>query len=493
MKTENKKNNNIPIPEGWKMRTLGGLPYNVNNKILSQADNIEGWKTKMLGEVITLNTGKLDSNRAENNGSFPFFTCAPNPLKINSYAFNCDAILLAGNNANGIFHINRYNGKFNAYQRTYVITTANQNIDIDFLYYSLQLYLNYLKDISQGSATKFLTVKILKDIKIDIPIDIKEQKQIAKILSSLDDKIELLREQNKTLEAIAQAIYKQWFVDFEFPIEDETSKLLSLKRGEPEGRGGFDNILQLKGYKSSGGKMVKSELGEIPEGWRIGVLNDLCEKLESGGTPPTSNEEYWNGEINWFSTKELQDNFIFESKKKITKKGLENSSAKIYPKGSVVMAIYAAPTVGHLGLLGVDSTFNQAACGFIADDKVASNEFIYSFLLHSRNVFINLSNGAAQQNLNVGLVRNFKLIISNNETMKKFNVFSKPIFLKILNNFSQIQTLSALRDSLLPKLMSGKIRVPVKNEAETTTSAEGCHPSLTGGELKSENPQTEGE
>ena len=362
----------------------------------------------------------------------------------------------------------------------------------EFIYYLLLNNVDYLKLQASGSTFQELTASTLRNLEFLLP-EYAVQEEIAIILGNIDDKIELLREQNKTLEAIAQAIYKRWFVDFEFPIEDETSKLPSLKGGEPEGRGGFDNTLQLKGYKSSGGKMVKSELGEIPEGWRIGVLNDLCEKLESGGTPPTSNEEYWNGEINWFSTKELQDNFIFESKKKITKKGLENSSAKIYPKGSVVMAIYAAPTVGHLGLLGVDSTFNQAACGFIADDKVASNEFIYSFLLHSRNVFINLSNGAAQQNLNVGLVRNFKLIISNNETMKKFNVFSKPIFLKILNNFSQIQTLSALRDSLLPKLMSGKIRVPVKNEAETTPSAEGCHPSLTGGELKSENSKTEGE
>ena len=473
----------IDIPEGWKMTTLGEVAeinaltikkdYHYNEIEYIDVASVEERKL-LQTQKLQLKSAPSRARRIVQDNDILISTVRPN-LKHFCFIKTSKPNLVASTG--------------------FAVVSAKRAAPY-FLYNLLttEKYTKYLTQIADTHTSTYpaFNPEVILNSKFLLP-SLPEQHAIAAILSSFDDKIELLREQNKTLEAMAQAIYKRWFVDFEFPIEDETSKLLSLKRGEPEGRGGFDNILQLKGYKSSGGKMVKSELGEIPEGWRIGVLNDLCEKLESGGTPPTSNEEYWNGEINWFSTKELQDNFIFESKKKITKKGLENSSAKIYPKGSVVMAIYAAPTVGHLGLLGVDSTFNQAACGFIADDKVASNEFIYSFLLHSRNVFINLSNGAAQQNLNVGLVRNFKLIISNNETMKKFNVFSKPIFLKILNNFSQIQTLSALRDSLLPKLMSGKIRVPVKNEAETTLLDGDRHSSLTEEGLKSENPQTEGE
>src|SRR3989344_8026921 len=89
------------------------------------------WKVERFGELVNIQTGKLDSNAEETGGRFPFFTCAPNPLKINSYAFDCSAILLAGNNANGIFHINRYSGKFNAYQRTYVLTQKS-NVNLDF-------------------------------------------------------------------------------------------------------------------------------------------------------------------------------------------------------------------------------------------------------------------------------------------------------------------------------------------------------------------------
>ncbi len=476
----------IDIPEGWTVTRLGGLQYNVNNKILSQADNIEGWKTKMLGELITLNTGKLDSNRAENNGSFPFFTCAPNPLKINSYAFNCDAILLAGNNANGIFHINRYNGKFNAYQRTYVITTANQNIDIDFLYYSLQLYLNYLKDISQGSATKFLTVKILKDIKIDIPIDIKEQKQIAKILSSLDDKIELLREQNKTLEAIAQAIYKQWFVDFEFPIEDETSKLLSLKRGEPEGRGGFDNILQLKGYKSSGGKMVKSELGEIPEGWKVIKINELFDFIK-GVEPGSANyfkykiSDYY---IPFYRVQNISDNSNVPNV--FIEKSLSNN--KLFDKKDILVSLDG--TIGKV-FIGGQGSYSSGIRKVISKNNVIGQCLIYCFLKsdYFQNGLILFSSGETTIKHAGKTLENLQIVYKH-DIFEQFTKNTNSIFEKMIINLQQIQTLSDLRDSLLPKLMSGKIRVPVKNEAETTLSDGARHSSLTEEGPKSENPQT---
>ena len=474
MKTENKKNNNIPIPEGWKMRTLGGLPYNVNNKILSQADNIEGWKTKMLGEVITLNTGKLDSNRAENNGSFPFFTCAPNPLKINSYAFNCDAILLAGNNANGIFHINRYNGKFNAYQRTYVITTANQNIDIDFLYYSLQLYLNYLKDISQGSATKFLTVKILKDIKIDIPIDIKEQKQIAKILSSLDDKIELLREQNKTLEAMAQAIYKRWFVDFEFPATEPKNSATIEDEQQPKADGVVFNTLQLKGYKSSGGKMVESKLGEIPEGWRIKQITELFDFIK-GVEPGSSN----------YVKHKIADNYIpFYRVQNISgnnnmpdifiEKSLSNK--KIFEESDILVSLDG--TIGRV-FIGGSGSYSSGIRKVISKNNVIGQCLIYCFLKsdYFQNGLILFSSGETTIKHAGKTLENLQIAYKQ-DIFEQFTKNTNPIFEKMIINLQQIQTLSALRDSLLPKLMSGKIRVPVKNEAETTPAAEGCHPSF---------------
>ena len=281
-----------------------------------------------------------------------------------------------------------------------------------------------------GSTQEAYTIAKLKMLPCVIP-QAPEQRAIAAVLSSLDDKIELLREQNKTLEATAQAIFKEWFVNFNFP--------------------------------GATGKMIDSELGEIPEGWRVGKIEELTTQMNSGGTPSTKEESYYNGSINWFSTKELQDNFIFESEKKITELGLKNSSAKFFPKNTVIMAIYAAPTVGRLGILAKESTFNQAAVGFAAKNEIGY-PFIFLLLKHLRDQLNGLANGAAQQNLNVGLVKNFKIIIPDQEILKNFNLIVESVFEKILNNSFQIQTLSAIRDTLLPKLMRGEVRVAVFNE-----------------------------
>ena len=143
------------------------------------------WANVALGKVAEIQTGKLDSNQAIENGDYPFFTCAPEPLRINDYAFDCDAILLAGNNANGVFHLNRYAGKFNAYQRTYVITPKHAGqLNIKFLYYALHTLVRRLGEYSQGTATKFLTMRILSPLPVPLP-SIGEQNAIACILGAL--------------------------------------------------------------------------------------------------------------------------------------------------------------------------------------------------------------------------------------------------------------------------------------------------------------------
>ena len=144
-------------------------------------------KTVPITSICSIRTGKLDSNAFDDKGIYPFFTCAPEPLRINEYAFDDDVILLAGNNAGGNFHCTRYSGKFNAYQRTYVLKPHNI-YDINYVYYSLLLQLELLKKYSAGSQTKFLTMKILKNIQI-ADISLNEQLKISKALTLLDKQI----------------------------------------------------------------------------------------------------------------------------------------------------------------------------------------------------------------------------------------------------------------------------------------------------------------
>jgi type I restriction enzyme S subunit len=269
---------------------------------------------------------------------------------------------------------------------------------------------DYVDAIAGGSAQPGANAKQLGSFEILLP-PLPEQRAIASILSSLDDKIDLLHRQNATLEKMAETLFRQWFVE------------------------------------------------EAKEEWENCVLEDLCSQINSGGTPSTKIETYYNGNINWYSTKELNDNYLFESISKITQDGLENSAAKLFPKGTVLIAIYAAPTVGRLGILGNQSAFNQAACGLIANDKICCKEFIYLYLKNQRNELNAMASGSAQQNLNVGKIKTYPAFIPDDITMNKFKREIIPFFEKIEKNAMQIRTIKALRDTLLPKLMSGEVRV----------------------------------
>ena len=267
-----------------------------------------------------------------------------------------------------------------------------------------------LNNFVGGSGVPRIVLKDFKKVDLTIP-SLDTQKSIASILSSLDDKIDLLHRQNATLEKMAETLFRQWFVE------------------------------------------------EAKEEWENCVLEDLCSQINSGGTPSTKIETYYNGNINWYSTKELNDNYLFESISKITQDGLENSAAKLFPKGTVLIAIYAAPTVGRLGILGNQSAFNQAACGLIANDKICCKEFIYLYLKNQRNELNAMASGSAQQNLNVGKIKTYPAFIPDDITMNKFKREIIPFFEKIEKNAMQIRTIKALRDTLLPKLMSGEVRV----------------------------------
>lgn len=187
-----------------------------------------------LGDIAKFTTGKLNSNAAQDNGKYPFFTCAPEALKIDDYAFDTEAIILAGNNADGNFHIQHFKGKFNAYQRTYVIESSDENkVYTKYLYYALKTCLLHFKQISQGSATKFLTAKILNSFELPIP-EIEIQKKIAGTLGNLDNKIKTNEAINENLADQAQAIYQQFFLieaDPNWPF-GHLSDLINVKYGK---------------------------------------------------------------------------------------------------------------------------------------------------------------------------------------------------------------------------------------------------------------------
>ena len=383
-------------------------------------------------DACNIRTGKLDSNMEEPEGNYPFFTCAPKPHRINSFSFEGDVIILAGNNAAGNFHCQRYSGKFDAYQRTYVIT-AGSNFDIDYIFYYLKLNLIYFSKKSQGSQTKFLTMTILNDFVIKVlPID--EQQKISKLLKFLDQKIALNNHINEELEAMAKTLYDYWFVQFDFPDEN----------GKP--------------YKSSGGKMVYNDQlkREIPEGWGVKQLGDIETNIVTGKTPSRSIPENFGGDIPFITIGDIRGNtFIYSSAETLSDLGAEEQNKKYLPPNSLCVSCIA--TVGEIGFTTQLSQTNQQINSIIFNDVnhmyflyFALKLFFESSKTKTGNTFANMSKDDFSKIL---------IIYPDSSVIKNYYEKVKSMFDKIKCLQLQNQELTLLRDWLLPMLMNGQVRV----------------------------------
>lgn len=367
-------------------------------------------------------TGKLNSSAAVEDGEYPFFTCAHDIYRIDQYSYDGEYVLLGGNNASGDFPIFYYNGKFDAYQRTYLIQPLSDDTDTKYLFYSIGLKLHQMKANASGTATKFLTQPILNNINIEYR-DIDEQKRIADILSAYDNLIENNNKRIRLLEQMAESLYKEWFVRFRFP--------------------GYEN--------------AEFENG-IPKGWvreKIGLHYNTC----SGGTPSRTHEEYYaDGTIPWVKTGEIKDNIIIHTDECITEDGIKGSSAKLLPQGAVVMAMYGV-NIGMLAYLDSEMTCNQACCVFSDKNEIISRHYLFHYLYSIRDYLLLIGFGAAQQNLSQDLIKKVKIVIPPAELIKKFDEQKEPLYQTIRALMLQNDKLIKQRDMLLPRLMSGKLEV----------------------------------
>ena len=366
------------------------------------------WKTYRLGDIIQLKSGGTPdkSNPDYWGGSIPWISAKSmyDDFISTSDLFITEEGLQAGSKIakkDSILLLTRGSGLFNRIPVCYVVSDVAYNQDvknivlkqenvtsIKFLYYWLygnkELLSSMLETTGIG-AGKIDTKRFL-NLSISLPSQ-KEQARYIHLMDLLFDKIELNRRINANLEAQAQALFRSWFVDFE-PFRD--------------------------------GPFVDSELGKIPQGWEICCVEDLASYMVSGGTPKSLDSSYYNGDIRWFTTKELKDGFLFDSEKHISETALKNSAAKLLPENTVLMAIYASPTVGRLGILTAESTYNQAAVGIIAKKEIGY-AFLYLLLLSERTNLNNLASGAAQQNLNVGIVKRYRVLVPTIDILNSFS------------------------------------------------------------------------
>ncbi|MBA4601802.1 restriction endonuclease subunit S [Thermoactinomyces mirandus] len=290
---------------------------------------------------------------------------------------------------------------------------------------SSKKYKRYIKSILSGSAQPNANAKQLTSFLFQLPPK-EEQNKISEILSSLDDKIELNHQINQDLEEMAQAIFKSWFVDFE-PFRD--------------------------------GEFVDSELGPIPKGWRVDKLGNVS-TVTGGGTPKTKVPDYWeNGNILWATPSDMTSKnsmVLFDTSRKITELGLQNSSAKLLPKGSVLMTSRA--TIGYTSIAMKEVSTNQGFINIVCNKQI-SNYYMLCYLLHFKDRILRLANGSTFMEVSKRNFKEINVVVPPHNLIEKFNQYIEPIIETIYQHEQQNQILSNLRDTLLPKLMSGEIRV----------------------------------
>jgi type I restriction enzyme S subunit len=389
------------------------------------------WKKVKLGEIANIKTGKLDSNAAVTNGLYPFFTCDPNTLRINEWAYDTEAVLLAGNNASGNYTAKYYIGKFNAYQRTYIIESSNTFVtSTRFLAYAMNMQLQRLKVMSSGSTTKFITMKMLTSLEIPHP-SIETQHRIATILSRYDSLIENYQKQIKLLEEAAQRLYKEWFVELRFPGHENT-------------------------------KMVDG----LPEGWERKKLIEFGCSLESGarpkggvdsnlkdGVPSVGAENVIGlGKYNYSSEKLVTNQFYSQMRKG----KIKDRDILIYKDGAYI----GRTSLFQDGFPHKEMAVNEHV--FLLHTLNENYQYYVFFTLYQKQYFEKmqkLNKNAAQPGLNQKALLDLVMLCPSENFVLSFRKAIEPLMKALFSKANQIRLLTEARDRLLPRLMGGEMEV----------------------------------
>lgn len=377
-----------------------------------------------LSDICDITTGKLDANAMVENGKYPFFTCDRNPYRINEYAFNCECVLIGGNNAKGNFPVNYYNGKFNAYQRTYIITQKEESIvNIKYIYYKIIMTLQELKTRSSGSVTKFITLGMLQNIKI--PKMNKEQyDKIGEMIFTIEDKVNNNNSYIEKLNNYSQLLYHKWFIDFNFPNED------GLK------------------YKENGGELIEYEGKLIPKGWQVININKIAKKTTEIEKPKENPKKIYK----YYSIP------IYDDTKTYSEERGENILSNKYVVNKE-----------NLLISKLNPWFKRIIYHKDADDSICSTEFVvlmpleknrleYLYIIANTDKFTkyctNASTGTSNSHkrVNPDYMMKFK-VPYNNDIVSKFNEVVTPLVKKINLLYGENKYLIEVRDLLIRKLI----------------------------------------
>jgi type I restriction enzyme S subunit len=300
-------------------------------------------------------------------------------------------------------------------------------------------YRAWIVGSATGTTVKHTSPSRIEGFQTHIP-PLEEQRAIAHILGTLDDKIELNRRRNQTLEAMARALFQDWFVHFG-PV-----------RAKTEGRQPY--------LPADLWQLFPDRLGDEgkPEGWKMQPLSELL-TIIGGGTPKTSVDEYWNGDIPWFSvmdTPSASEVFVVATEKCITAYGLAGSSARLIPKGTTIIS--ARGTVGNLAIAGREMTFNQSCYGLRGVDG-AGDYFVYLTAQKMVSQLKSMAHGSVFSTITLQTFEAIQRPVPSSGVLAAFEGLVTGWFDAMLSNVEESRSLAQLRDTLLPRLISGQLRI----------------------------------
>lgn len=383
----------------WKEYKLGDITTEIGDGIHGTPNYSED------GEFYFINGNNISNGKVIIKGD----TKRVNRIEFEKYKklLSNRTILLSINGTIG--NVGFYNNEKCILGKSACYFNLKDNVDKNFVYYTFLTddFQSHLLNIATGTTIQNVPLKGLRESIILLP-PLDEQKRIASILSSLDDKIDLLHRENATLEAMAETLFRQWFIE------------------------------------------------EAKEDWKEGKLDDIL-SVKGGTTPSTKESHFWNGGIAWTSPRDvttLKGVYLFKTEKTITEDGLREISSGLLPKGTLLMSSRAP--IGVLAFSEIPVAINQ---GYIAilDNKGYAKEFIYLWLKLNMDLVHSYSNGSTFMEISKSAFKSLELQIPSIKEVEGFVNGIKPIFEKIRNNEKHIQTLIQTRDSLIPKLMSNEI------------------------------------
>lgn len=316
-----------------------------------------------------------------------------------------------------------------------------------FLFYLLRS--KNLNRMSQGGAQPLLNQSILNGIEINLP-PLEEQKRIAEVLGAFDDKIELLQKQNKTLEDMAKALFKSWFVDFDV--------VRAKQKGLPKADIMREYHLTEELYDLFPSSFADSPLGPIPTGWDVKKAQEIAD-IAIGRTPPRKETKWFSTDstdTTWISIKDLGNCgvFIGDSSEYLTEDAVSKFKIPMIPTKTVVLSFKL--TVGRVAITMKEMCSNEAIAQF--KDAMVPVEYLYLLLKHINFSLLGSTSSIATA-INSNTIKNMKVLIADSVLLSAFKERTQNLFNKIEINLKQIQTLTDLRDTLLPRLISGKIEV----------------------------------